>query len=138
MLPVFRRFTMQDTPNAPNWLGNITNPLNLFCETTVQTLNKNLQFGINVQGQKYSTTFITPSGYATGDFNTIQFTYNGGGQPNCVLIGSIAKSDGTLILSPVSITNWGLDINVSPYQVRIGYVAGLAASTKYNIAFLVV
>lgn len=137
MLPVFKRFTISDTPNAPNWLESVYGPLNLFCEQTVQTLNKNLTFGGNVQGQKFSVALTTPSDYATGGFQPISFSYTGGGQPNCCLVGQISRQDGTRILSPVVVTDWLMNINTSPYTVNINYIAGLAASTKYNVTLVV-
>jgi len=134
MLPTFRRFTQSDVPTAPNWIGQVFNPLNVFCEQTVQTLNKNLTIGQNVQGQKFSTSVTTDGSSA---FNPVTFQYTGGGQPNCCFIGQILRADGTLITSPMSITSWFLNINTNPYTVTINYIAGLSASTKYNITFVV-
>ena len=135
-LPVFRRFSIADMPTAPNWIVNLLNPLNVFCEGTVANLNKNLTIGANVQGQKNSTSFTTPADYATGGFSPITFVYNSNGQPNCLLIGSLTSNDGTLLLNPYSITSWSANINVSPIQVSAYYIAGLSASTKYNITLL--
>lgn len=129
---------MQDMPSAPNWVGSILTPLNLFCETTVATLNKNLIVGTNVQGQKYNTTVITPASYAGGSFNQIQFVYTGGGQPNCLILGNISRVDNAAMLTPVAITDWQLNINVSPIQVSVNYIAGLDANTKYYVTFLVI
>lgn len=137
MLPVFRRFSVGDYPTAPDWLGQMFNPLNTFAETTVQNLNKNLVIGTNVQGQKFSTSFTTTAGYATGEFTTITFAYTGGGQPDCCLVGRINNDDGTLITDPVTVTDWFLNLNRSPFQVTIGYVAGLQPSTRYNVTFVV-
>lgn len=135
-IPTFRRFSAADYPTAPNWLGAVFGPLNLFCEQTVNSMNKNLTIGQNVQGLKYSTTFTTLSSYATGGFTPISFAYNGIGSPNCLLIGKISKSDNTNILKSVSITHWDLNTNYSPYQIVVNYIAGLDPSTKYNITFL--
>ncbi len=134
-LPVFRRFSQADFPTAPDWLGNVFNPLNIFCEGTVQNLNKNLTIGQNVQGQKFSTQFTTLAGYAAGDFTPITFAYNGNGQPNCLLIGNIS---GGSILNPISITSWTLNINVNPAVVTVYYIAGLDPSTKYSIVLLAI
>jgi hypothetical protein len=135
MLPVFRRFSQADFPTAPDWLSGVFNPLNVFCETAVQTLNKNLTIGQNVQGQKFSTQFTTLATYATGEFTPISFAYNSNGQPNCLLIGNIY---GGSILTPISITSWSLNINVNPAIVTVNYIAGLAPSTKYNIVLLAI
>jgi hypothetical protein len=137
-LPVYRRFSIQDIPNAPNWAEQVFVPLNLFCETSVAAMNKNLTIGDNVQGMKYSVSFVTPADYATGGFNTIVFNYTSNGQPNNLIIGSIARNDGALMLSPISINKWTLNINTSPAKVTVDYIAGLAASTKYNVNFLVI
>lgn len=136
MLPVFRRFSQGDFPESPNWLAQVFNPLNVFAETTVATLNRNLTIGQNVQGQKYSTSFTTPAGYAGGDFATISLTYTGGGQPNCLMLGQITNVDGTLITTPVTITDWFLNLNQSPFVITIGYIAGLTASTQYRATFI--
>ena len=137
MLPVFRRFSVQEVPDAPEWIEQVFNPLNLFCETTVATLNKGLTFGENVQGQIYSTSFTTSATYNTGDFPTITFNYTGGGQPlNCV-IGRIQKTDGVKIITSVMVSDWNLNLNKSPAEVTINYIAGLENSKKYNVTFSV-
>ena len=136
MLPVFRRFSIADIPGSPEWLNNVLGPLNTFCEQTVQTLNKNLTVGANIQGSKYSTTFSTTAGYAGGDFTPIVYQYNGGGQPSCLLIGQISESTGATILTPVTITSWTPNINVSPILINVNYIAGLTASKKYTITLL--
>jgi hypothetical protein len=138
MLPIFRRFSSADVPTAPNWINNILNPLNVFCETTVQTLNKNLVIGTNVQGQKYTTSFTTLATYAAGDFTPITFQYTGGGQPNCLLLGGITREDGVAITSSVFISMWKPNINTTPLQVKINYIAGLDPSVKYNVVFLAI
>ena len=135
-IPTFRRFSVADYPTAPNWLGGVFGPLNLFCEQTVSGLNKNLAIGQNVQGQKFTTTFTTLSNYTTGGWNTINFAYNGSGAPDCLLIGNISRVDGTTILTPITITDWQLSTDTIPFQVMIKYIAGLSNSTKYNITFL--
>jgi hypothetical protein len=138
MLPVFRRFSTADIPTAPNWINNILNPLNVFCETTVQSLNKNLVIGTNVQGQKYTTTFTTLATYAVGDFTPITFQYTGGGQPNCLLLGNITRADGAAILLPVMVSNWMLNLNTNPFTLTVKYIAGLDPSVKYNVVFLAI
>ena len=137
MLPVFRRYSVQDYPKAPEWLSQLFQPLNLFSETTVQTLNKNLIIGQNVQGQKYTTTFTTSVDYLTGKFQPIAFQYTGGGQPDCCLLGNITTTNGTLIIFPVSVTNWLMNINSNPFTIIINYVAGLDPETEYTATFLV-
>lgn len=138
-VPTFRRFAVSDYPTAPNWLGGLFNPLNVFCEQTVSGLNKNLSIGQNVQGQKFSTSFTTLADYATGGWTPINFAYNGTGTPDCLMIGNISKASvaAGMILKPVAITDWNLSTNYIPYQATINYIAGLDPSTKYNITFII-
>ena len=136
-LPVFRRFSQADVPTAPNWINNILAPLNVFCEGTVSNLNKNLTIGANVQGQKYSTSFTTAADYTTANtFPSITFVYTSNGQPNCLLIGSLTRNDGTLITTPYSITSWQANINVNPIQITVFFIAGLADSTGYTVTLV--
>jgi len=138
-LPVFRRFAVQDIPNAPDWITQILSPLNIFCETTVSSLNKNLTIGQNVQGMKYTVSFSTGADYLTGTFSPIQFAYTSNGQPNCCILGSITRTDSTTpMLSAVSVVNWQLNINVNPAQVIISYIAGLDINARYTATFLVI
>ena len=138
MLPVFRRFSQQDYPTSPNWLAQVFGPLNIFCEQTIQTLNKNLVVGENVQGQKFTTTVTTSTTYSLGDFQPLVFKYTGGGQPNCCIIGRIVNNDGTVITSPVTVTDWFLNLNTNPYTVSVGYISGLDNNAKYTITLLVI
>lgn len=136
-LPVFRRFSLEDIPDAPEWIEQVIVPLNLFCETTVSTLNKNLTVGQNVQGTIYTTSFFTPSDYNFNGMAPISFAYDGGGQPRVCLIGRLWKVNGTKILSPWQLVDWSLNINTSPFRVNIAHIAGLEAQTRYNVTFLV-
>jgi hypothetical protein len=138
MLPVFRRFNKGDLPAAPNWIENIFNPLNVFCETVTTTLTKNLTIGENVQGQKFTVTFTTLPTYTTGDFTPIRYNYTGGGQPNCLMIGNISRTDGTLMLLPPAVTGWSMNINKNPFLITINYIAGLDNSTQYNITLVAI
>jgi hypothetical protein len=137
MLPVFRRFAAADYPTAPSWLGGMFASLNVFCETVVQTLTKNLVIGQNVQGMKYTTSFTTLSDYATGGFTPITFTYTGGGIPDCCIIGSINKTSGAAVYTGAVIT-WTINKNVNPPTITINYIHGLEVTSTYNITFLVV
>lgn len=134
-LPTFRRFAQQDVPTAPNWIGNVFNPLNVFCEQTVQALNKNLTIGQNVQGQKFTTSLTTNS---SAVFQPVVFNYTGGGRPDCCLIGNISRADGLSITNPITITSWNLNINTNPYTVTINSLTNLDVSVKYNVTFLVI
>lgn len=131
--PVFRRFAVGDFPSAPNWLINLFDPLNVFCEQTVANMNKNLAIGENVQGMKYSTTFTTS---ATGAVNIV-FNYTGNNIPTCCLIGKIERTDNTAISGSPVLTSWSYSANKVPGQITISNINGIDPSTRYEATFLV-
>jgi hypothetical protein len=136
MIPVFRRFNISDYPTAPDWVNPFFNSLNVFAETTTNTLRQNLILGENVQGQKFTTEINTDgSSLLTAP---VTLNYTGGGRPTCCILGQITKADGTTIVSPVSITDWFLNLNRDPAVVTIRHIAGLAANAKYTITLLVI
>lgn len=137
MLPVFRRYSISDYPKAPEWLSQFFQSLNLFSETTIQTLNKNLTIGQNVQGMKYTTTFTTAANYESGVFQPIVFSYLGGGQPDCCLLGQIVRTDTLPNQFQITVSDWYLNINTNPFRVTINYIAGLLPETTYTATFLV-
>jgi hypothetical protein len=137
MIPTFRRFTLSDFPNAPDWASQLFNPLNIFCEQTVSTFDRNLVIGENIQGMKYSATFITPTNYTTGGFNKFIFDFKSNGIPNSILVGKIAREDNARILSPVTVTDWILNTNQNPFSIEIRYIAGLLPNVRYSINLVV-
>ena len=139
LLPTFRRFTQADVPTAPNWVNAIFNPLNVFCEQTVQAFKQGLTIGENVQGMKFTTTYTPLVTYpATADFVPITFAYTGGGRPDCCLVGQAVRADGIIQAEPLQVVNWYLNLNTNPYTVVIKYISGLQYPTKYTITFLVI
>ena len=137
MLPIFTRFSKADIPNAPDWISVILDPLNIFCETVVNLLNKNLKIGQNVQGMIYSTSFTTPSDVGLAHNPWIVFNYSGNGTPSCVLIGQVTLSNGDPINDPILVKQWRLNQNKSPYQIEIVDLYNLMNNATYNITFLV-
>jgi len=135
-LPVFRRYSIADMPTAPNWVNNLLNPLNVFSDGVIQSLG-NLSIGENVQGMKYKTSFFTPTDYSSGGFTPINFAYTGKGTPTCILIGHLMPTDGTVNISPFSITQQTINLNVKPIQITIAYIAGLNTNVTYEVSFVV-
>lgn len=99
-------------------------------------MNKNLTIGENVQGAFFSTTFTTDTNYNTGTFRPISFAYNGGGQPQALLLAYIGRTNGAVITNATSINGWSLNINTKPYVITCNWIAGLAPSTQYKVTFL--
>lgn len=131
--PEFRRVLREDIPDAPNWVDPIITNYNLFLEQSYSLFNSNLTVGDNVTGRIYQTTFTTPSDYATGGFNSFQFAWSFFKNPEVVVVGKIEKVAGGIITDPVTVTSWS---QPSANSVKISYISGLAASTKYNIRLL--
>ena len=134
-IPVYTRLTLSDAPNAQPWVGNMFNNINLFAEQNINALGS-LSIGQNVQGQISTTKFTTPATYTAGDFTQMNLNYKGGNIPSVLFIGKINNLNGTRILTPVTVTDWIANINVSPPQLKINYIAGLANSTTYQITLL--
>jgi hypothetical protein len=136
-LPVFRRFNTYNVDQPPAWLDDVFDPLNTFCEQTVNLLDKNLIIGDNVQGMKYTYTFNTLPTYTTGGFSPIIFNYTSNSQPSCAVVGKVVKSTGIPMLTAVTVSDWTVNLNKSPYQIVINYVTGLENSATYTITFLI-
>lgn len=135
-LPEFRRLNVEDLRGAGPWVSTLINPINTFNEQVYNLLNKQLQIGPNVSGMVFTTTFTTRSDYATGGWVPIVFNFTGSVAPTSCLLGSIDKTNPAgLILEATSLI-WSFNINTSPAQVSIDYVAGLAASTTYQATLL--
>jgi hypothetical protein len=135
-LPVFRRFTIADYPNAPDYMQQFFSPLNTFCEQTVNVLNRNLSIGQNLQGQKLQTKFTTATNYSSGVFTPIQINYIGSGQPDQLLVGRVQNINGSTILTAVTVTDWFLNINKFPAVITINYIAGLSDNQTYIVNLL--
>ena len=132
--PIQTRFTKEDYQEAPAWFGRFLTPLNQFIEQTVQVFTKNVALGDNIQARIFTTNFQTPAGYATGDFDTIKFSWAGSSLPVAVIITTISKADGSALLTSVGTPTW----RFGDGSINVTYVPGLAASTKYSATFLAI
>jgi hypothetical protein len=133
----FRRVAIEDMKGAPDWVSVIINPVNLFMEQCSALINGRLTFGSNVSGMVNTTTFTTPSTYATGGFNAFSFNFTGKARPSACIIGSITQtSPSAVILTPTAV-QWSFNNAVNPPQVNILYVAGLLPNTTYSLTLVV-
>ena len=130
--PILKRLLVEDYLGAPPWFGRLLQILNQFMEQTARVLNKNVSFGDNIQARTFSTSFQTPTGYATGSFDTLTFSWSGTALPVACLITNITHQDGTPFLTSVGTPQW----RYGEGAVRVEYVAGLVAGAKYNISLL--
>jgi hypothetical protein len=128
---------IQDLPGAPKYVPIMLTQMNLGNDDLTNLVNGNLTIGDNVNGMIFKTSFVTPTAYLTGEFNTFRFNFTGSTPPNSVTIGQIAcTSPIEAIISPVSVF-WNLVNNVSPNQVFVSYIAGLKANHTYSVTLLV-
>lgn len=130
-IPDLKRFNEGDFPGAPSWFPTFIGTLNTFMEQVVLILDRNTSIGENVTGRYFATSFKTRTDYATGGFNPINISWPFSVKPNAVLVVQVLKTDGTLILNPVSL-QWIFGSN----GISVKYVAGLDAATNYTINFL--
>jgi len=130
--PVLKRFLLEDYANAPAWFGRFLQILNQFMEQTVRVLNKNVSFGDNIQSRAFDTTFQTPTGYATGSFDNLTFSWSGTSLPVACLITKITKTDGTPFLGSVGTPQW----TFANTSVQVTYIPGLVAGVRYNVSLL--
>lgn len=131
--PDSKRFLLEDYPDAPIWFGKFINVLNRFMEQTIQLFSGRISLGENIQSREFSTSFTTSGTYTSGDFESIQFSWNGSQLPFVLLISRIVREDGVRILTPVGVPEW----RTSTQSVTVSYIAGLANNTKYQVSFLV-
>jgi len=130
--PILRRFLVEDYQDAPPWFGRFIQVLNSFMEQTVSLFDRNISFGDNIQARSFSTSFITPAGYAAGDFNPVSFTWGYRSLPQLVLIRSIRRDDGSPILASVGVPTW----TYTNGSIVVSYIPGLTAGVKYQLALL--
>ena len=136
MLLTPRRLNLSDFKGAPDWMPSLVSTLNLQQNDQQQLINGALTVGDNINGQVSSLTFTVPtSGYLTGSFPAVSFTYNGKTLPKNVIIGQITCTNGKTILLPTSL-QWTYNNNVSPPTISITYVTGLTAGLTYNLTVL--
>jgi hypothetical protein len=131
-----RRINVEDLRGAPEWAPVLIAPLNLQNEDLVNLLNGKLQVGSNINGQIYSTSFVTPTDYLTGGFVSFSFTYSGKYQPSAVLIGALTCTKPAEPIITATSLSWSYLNGVSPPQVKVSYVAGLKASHQYSITVI--
>ena len=125
--------------NPPSWVKNLLIPLNQFNEQVYNALSHNLTIGDNVVGDFYTISFTTPSTYGAGSppgFTNIKFIWNYSNikAPEAVLIAQISpKSANTYITDAVGVPTWSYDSGT----ITVSYITGLAASTTYNVRFMI-
>lgn len=138
-LPSIRRILREDLKDAPNWIDGLIYPINIFFESIYRTLNKNVTFNDNIACFIKEITVRTTAGYSSGvagGLDVIQFPSELVGKAQGLLVIScidITTSAYNTMLNPVY-CDW-LDINRT---ININYVAGLKASSKYNIRLLII
>lgn len=133
-LPSVRRIDRSSLKEAPSWIEALLTPLNSFMQSVYALLDGGLTIGANVQGQFRSIGFTTPADYASGGFERLVISNPLRNPATCVIIAKIseATSADPLLTSATSV-QWSPD----PDGVKIRYVAGLQADTRYSATFLI-
>lgn len=132
-LPTIRRLTKQQVPDAPAWFDVVINVLNLFLDAVFSALAGNLTFRQNIRSSIRDLRFRTLANYATGDWTELTFPHNLGVRADGVQILQIQATSGAVLTDAVS-----LDWTELNGEIRVRYIAGLAASTDYSVRLLVI
>lgn len=131
-IPVFRKLRVNADTSDKMWVVDMYSVLNLFGEQVAGLFKTGADITM-IQGQKFSTTITTDS---SANFTPIVFNYDGNGEPNCFIIGSLTRSDGgPLVASSITAAKFNRDTN--PPTVEISGIAGLSASVNYNLTVAV-
>jgi hypothetical protein len=134
--PEFRRFSREDINlDDPNWIGSFLNTLNLYLEQSYSLFNGNLTVGDNVTGQILEATFTTPSTYGVGTaFTAVNLPWPLLTNARIVSIGYIRlfSAPSTILTNSMTLQWTQPDADT----IRLDYVSGLTASTKYKIRVL--
>jgi len=133
--PDFKRLDISDfNLNDPEWLNKFIGVLNLYMEQTSSVLN-NLSIQDNIIGGIIPATFSTPSDYGTGGFTPILLPWNEGVNAQVIMIGYIRSVNTPQIPLTTAISlQW---TQPSATNIKIDFIAGLSASTKYSARFLI-
>lgn len=135
--PELRRFAVSDIDlKTQAGTEKLLAGLNLFMEQVHSLFAGNLTIGDNVNGKFLTSSFTTLSTYVSGgDFNSFTFPWNSLTAPQAVVIGYLRKDNSTEILKNPTSVHWTMTSSTS---LRIDFIAGLAASTKYNVTLLAI
>ena len=136
-LPSIKRLVREDIPNAPEWIGQVIDPLNTFMEEVYYALDRDLTINQNIRGTIKTITLTTKSTYGnapkTDNWDIQKITDPIGVKPEVVALGSVVNKDSFATITDPVYVSWDWYNS----QIRINYIAGLAASTKYEIKLLI-
>lgn len=136
-LPVIKRVLREDIPSAPDWIGRLLYPMNLFFENVYNALNSDLTFSENIRSQVKDISFTTSSAYdgTAANFETLEFTIELGSFPQGVFILSLVEdTDNFTPIEDSPFINWQAINGV----MQISLITGLTASKSYILKVLVI
>jgi len=136
--PDLRRLVRDDMDlTTDSGIDQLFDTLNGFMEQVVLTLSGNLSLGDNISGRVLTASFTTPSDYisAPGAFNAFSMLLPNTTTLSVVQIGYLRKTTATTeVLIGAMTCQW---TQVTQTSLRIDYITGLVASTRYNVRLLV-
>lgn len=136
-LPVIKRVLREDIPDAPDWIGRLLYPMNLFFENVYNALNRDLTFSENIRSQTKTINFSTSSAYdgTAANFETLEFSLEGVPSPQGLFILSLVEdADNFTPIEGSPFMNWQAINGV----MQISLITGLTASKTYNLNVLVI
>ena len=132
-LPSIKKILKEDLKDSPIWVDKMLYVLNRFMEEIYGALNRDLTFTDNIASSFKSISISTYANYPTS-FDTMKIANPLRTNPTgVILIRSINSDNNSPIKSAI-----GIDWDFLDGNIRILHVSGLAASTNYQLSFLII
>jgi hypothetical protein len=123
--------TADRVPDAPEWFKNLLPAFNSFFSDTATALAKGLTPGENLRRQ--TLTLAVETGTDKQPLSGLTFANGIGAKPNKVEVAQVeVTTAGGTIEGAVGCQWWEL---TDKGEIKVRYLAGLAAKTKYKITF---
>ena len=132
-IPSIRRLTVEDFPDQKEWIGKLLQPLNQFMDEVAAGLNKNLEFGANIQAQIKVLEFQTRA--VVADTFPLYFKYTLPKRPEGCFVAKAEENDAApATLATAVWADWEV---TQDNQIKIKNLTGLAVSQKYKVTLFV-
>ena len=135
-LPTTKKIYRADLgKDIPLWVDNLLSPLNSFIEQVYTAFDRNLTLPNNVSSQIESIEFTTKSTYSSGSqFEEISIRRKIPRYATFLIIGNVTDFTNPQVKFTNAVFPSWMDENG---LIKIRYISGLTASTKYKIYLLI-
>lgn len=131
--PNFRRLSLEDFKDAPEWLGRLVEWLNQVVEYIVLANNKGITFGENIQCEAFRVVEVLAGASAAAC--TAQFATTLKVKPQGVIpVRVVQKGAAYTVIGAAVTIEWRFDSG----KILITSVTGLTNGTTYELTLLVI